>query len=167
LRQATGEHGVKVLLYEAGEVLRFDELSIRAGARGILSVMRTLTMLSATKTVPKSHEPFVARSSSGERATQSGILRSLSPLAARVMKDNLLGVISDSSAFFDPSEDEMKSQYSGIIIGNSNIPLVNEGDAIFHIARFEAIQETAASVEAFQTTAENRPNTVFDDQTLI
>ncbi|MFT7386954.1 MAG: putative deacylase [Candidatus Endobugula sp.] len=167
MRQAADEHGVKVLLYEAGEALRFDELSIRAGVRGILSVMRKLTMLFATKTVPKSHEPFVARSSGGERATQSGILRSLAPLAAPVKKGDLLGVISDSSALFDPPEDEIKSQYNGIIIGNSNIPLVNEGDAIFHITRFEAIQETAATVEAFQTTAGNRPSPIFDDQTLI
>ena len=40
LRQAAAEHGVKILLYEAGEALRFDELSIRGGVRGILSVMR-------------------------------------------------------------------------------------------------------------------------------
>ena len=167
LRQAADEHGVKVLLYEAGEALRFDELSIRAGVRGILSVMRKLSMLPATKKPSKPHDPFIARSSSWERATQSGILRSLVPLGAHVKKGDLLGVISDPSDLFDQPEDEIRSQYNGIIIGKTNIPLVNEGDALFHTARFEDIQEAAASVEAFQTTAENRPNPVFDDQTLI
>lgn len=34
LRQAAVEHGTRILLYEAGEALRFDELSIRAGVKG-------------------------------------------------------------------------------------------------------------------------------------
>jgi uncharacterized protein len=167
MRQAADEHGVKVLLYEAGEALRFDELSIRAGVRGILSVMRSLHMLNASKKQSKSHEPFIARSSSWERATQSGMLRSLVPLGGHVKKGDLLGVISDPSDLFNQTEDEIRSQYSGIIIGKSNIPLVNEGDALFHIARFEDVQEAAASVEAFQTSAENTPNPTFDDQTLV
>lgn len=167
LRQVADEHGVKVLLYEAGEALRFDELSIRGGVRGILSVMRTLGMLPPTKKSGKKLEPFMARSSSWERATQSGLLRSLIPLGARVKKGDLLGVISDPSDLFDQTEHEIRAQFSGLVIGKSNIPLVNEGDALFHIARFEAIQEAAASVEAFQSVAERLPNPVFDDQTMI
>lgn len=167
LRQVADEHGVKVLLYEAGEALRFDELSIRAGVRGILQVMRTLNMLPASKKAGKKMEPFVARSSSWERATESGILRSLAPLGARVTKGDLLGVISDPSDLFDQSEYEIRAHYSGLVIGKSNIPLVNEGDALFHIARFEAIQEAAASVEAFQNTAAVTPNPTFDDQAML
>jgi len=54
-----------------------------------------------------------------------------------------------------------------LVLGKSNIPLVNEGDALFHIARFEDIQQAAALVEAFQSTAENTPNTTYDDQLLV
>ena len=42
LRQAVRDVGIPVLLYEAGEALRFDEVAIRTGVKGILSVMRTL-----------------------------------------------------------------------------------------------------------------------------
>jgi len=167
LRQVADEHGVKVLLYEAGEALRFDELSIRAGVRGILSVMRKLTMLTPVKTSRKYQEPFVARSSNWERAPESGLLRSMAPLGARVNKGDLLGVVSDPSNLFSPMEYEVNAQYAGLVIGRSNIPLVNEGDALFHIARFEDIKEAAASVEAFQNTAEQSPNPIFDDQTLV
>ncbi|MDX2464763.1 MAG: succinylglutamate desuccinylase/aspartoacylase family protein [Porticoccus sp.] len=167
LRQSAAEYGVKVLLYEAGEALRFDELSIRAGVRGILSVMRKLSMLAPTKSQSKRHEPFVARSSSWERAPESGLLRSVAALGSRVNKGDLLGVISDPSDLFDPTEYPVTAQYSGLVIGRTNIPLVNEGDALFHIARFEDIKEAAASVEVFQATAENSPNPVFDDHTLI
>lgn len=167
LRQAAGEHGVKVLLYEAGEALRFDELSIRAGVRGILSVMRRLNMLRQTKAQRKPHEPFVARSSSWERAPESGLLRAIAPLGMHVKKGDLLGVISDPSDMFDLTEYEVRAQFNGLVIGKSNIPLVNEGDALFHIARFQDIKEAAASVEAFQAVGEDAPNPIFDDQSLI
>ena len=47
LRQAAQQKGVDILLYEAGEGLRFDEFAVRAGVTGILRVMRHLEMVSA------------------------------------------------------------------------------------------------------------------------
>src|SRR5699024_9350376 len=47
LREYAGQQGVPLLLYEAGEALRFDEFSIRAGVRGVTGVMRELSMLPA------------------------------------------------------------------------------------------------------------------------
>lgn len=167
LREIADEHNVKVLLYEAGEALRFDELSIRAGVRGILSVMRKLNMLAPTKSKTKKRDPFVARSSSWERAPASGILRSSAPLGAMVQKGDTLGVVSDPSNLFEQIEHEVTANYSGLIIGKSNIPLVNEGDALFHIARFEDINQAAASVEEFQARGDQDPNPSFDDQNLI
>ena len=67
-------------------------------------------------------------------------------LGARVKKNNLLGVISDP---FGEREVQLTSPYSGIVIGRTNLPLVNEGDALFHIARFEDVHEAAAAVEEF------------------
>ncbi|MFT4939614.1 MAG: putative deacylase, partial [Paraglaciecola sp.] len=49
LRQAAADLGAKVLLYEAGEALRFDEFSIRAGVKGIINVMREIGMLNKRK----------------------------------------------------------------------------------------------------------------------
>lgn len=61
----------------------------------------------------------------------------------------------------------IRAAYAGLVIGKSNIPLVNEGDALFHIARFEDIQEAAASVEAFQSREDSPPNPMFHDQAAI
>lgn len=44
LRQSAQTLGVDMLLYEAGEGLRFDELSARVGVLGILRVMAALEM---------------------------------------------------------------------------------------------------------------------------
>ena len=62
-------------MYEAGEALRFDEFSIRAGVKGVTRVMRTLGMLPPSKRGTPTLEPLLARSSTWVRAPASGILR--------------------------------------------------------------------------------------------
>lgn len=148
LREAAAEYGIPMLLYEAGEALRFDEVSIRAGVKGIINVMRALEMLPASRSKSRKHiEPVVARSSSWIRAPDSGILRAMVPLGGRVKKDTLLGVVADP---FGDTEVNVTTPYSGIVIGRTNLPLANEGDALYHIARFEDIQEIEAKVDDFQ-----------------
>lgn len=148
LREAASEFGIPMLLYEAGEALRFDEVAIRAGVKGIINVMRTLEMLPPSRRKSKKHiEPVVARSSSWVRAPDSGILRAMVPLGGRVKKNTLLGIVADP---FGEKEVKVETPYSGIVIGRTNLPLVNEGDALYHIARFEDIHEIEAKVDNFQ-----------------
>lgn len=161
LRQVASEMGVPVLLYEAGEALRFDELSIRGGVKGILSVMRKLEMLPKKVSKKVQKEPFIARSSSWVRASQSGLLRSHTKLGMQVEKGSHLGTISDPSDLLDPEDHRILSKEAGIVIGISNIPLANEGDALFHIARFEDVDDAAAQVEEFQS-AEGTDAKLFD-----
>ena len=148
LREAAAEYGIPTLLYEAGEALRFDEVSIRAGVKGVINVMRALEMLPPSRSKPKQRmEPVVARSTSWIRASNSGILRAMVPLGGRVKKDTLLGVVADP---FGEKETNITAAFSGIVIGRTNLPLVNEGDALYHIARFERIHEAEARVDEFQ-----------------
>jgi predicted deacylase len=150
LREAAAEQGVSMLLYEAGEALRFDEISIRAGLHGIINVMRALAMLPASRgQLKKVSEPFVARLSSWTRAPESGILRTVAALGARVRKGDLLGVIADP---FGDKETLVPAPLGGVIIGRTQIPLVHEGEALFHIARFEDAREVAEHLEAFHST---------------
>jgi len=148
LREAAAEFGIPMLLYEAGEALRFDEISIRAGVNGIVNVMRTLEMIPPSRSKSKKHiEPVVARSSAWVRASDSGMLRSMIPLGGRVKKDTLLGVVSDP---FGELETQVVSSTNGIVIGRTNLPLVNEGDALYHIAQFQDVQEAETLVDEFQ-----------------
>ena len=145
---AAAENGIPMLLYEGGEALRFDEVPIRGGVRGIVNVMRALEMLPAAEKQRRPHrEPVVARSSSWVRAPISGILRHTSRLGSRVRKDQPVGVISDP---FGGSEVEVLAPYSGVVIGRTNLPLANEGEALFHVARFQVVADAAVKVEAFQ-----------------
>lgn len=58
-----------------------------------------------------------------------------------------MGVVSDP---FGEQEIPVTALANGIVIGRTNLPLVNEGDGLFHMARFEAADEVASEVEAFQ-----------------
>lgn len=147
LREAADSRGVKMLLYETGEALRFDEIGIRGGVRGVVNIMRHLGMLPMSKRKKKT-EPVIARSSKWVRATASGLLKTLKPLGASVKRNELLALIDDP---LGDNQAEIMAQFSGIIIGRIEIPLVHEGEAIFHIARFEDIKEAENHVESFQT----------------
>ncbi|MDT8281873.1 MAG: succinylglutamate desuccinylase/aspartoacylase family protein [Gammaproteobacteria bacterium] len=147
LREAAAEYGIPMLLYEAGEALRFDEISIRAGVKGIVNVLRALKMLPSSYSTSKKHmDPVVARSSTWVRAPDSGMLRTMVALGGRVKKDTLLGMVADP---FGEKETAIMATFSGIVIGRTNLPLVNEGDALFHIARFEHVLEAAHKVDEF------------------
>lgn len=147
LRESAEQMNVSVITYEAGEALRFDEVSIRAGVKGVISTMRELEMLPKLKAMAReTMEPLVARSSTWVRASQSGIVRSEKPLGARVAQGDRLGVVSDP---FGAKEEIIRATADGIIIGRTNIPLVNEGEALFHIARFKQPDSAADTVEEF------------------
>ena len=79
LREAATNLGVPVLVYEGGEALRFSELAIGAGVRGVLGVLRALGMLGGAKRSSRFRqdhpEAVIATSSQWVRAPQSGILR--------------------------------------------------------------------------------------------
>lgn len=134
LRQVAAEQGIPMLLYEAGEALRFDETSILAGVHGIVGVMRALEMLNPSKKARSTPKPLIATASTWIRAPQSGILRTLTELGRHVQKGEVLGMIADP---FGLQEVEIIAPASGMIIGHINLPLVNEGEALFHLARVE------------------------------
>jgi len=163
LREAADKFGIPMLLYEAGEALRFNEHSISAGLRGILGVMRHLGMLAARKSrKPNATEPFVARSSQWVRAPGSGIFRAAKSLGGKVKRNDTLGVINDPVATL---EVPVISPCSGLIIGRSELPLVHEGEAIYHIAQFEDNREVAEHVEMFQ--GDISPELEFDGEIPI
>ncbi|BCD96449.1 succinylglutamate desuccinylase/aspartoacylase family protein [Marinagarivorans cellulosilyticus] len=148
LRQAAVESGTKILLYEAGQALRFDELSIRAGVKGIMNVLSHIGMINRKNTAKKPIQRFVANNSVWCRANESGIVNNLKNLGDQVQKGEALATIGGP---FGEVFDTVKSSRAGIIIGKQNIPLAQEGDAMFHIAYFsEPDEEIAENIEKMQ-----------------
>jgi len=148
LRYEAGLLNIPVITYEAGEALRLSEQCIVTGVRGIISVMRHLAMLPASKGITVRAEPYIARSSSWYRAPLDGIFRPLCKLGARVKPGDSLGVISSP---FSDKEQLLTAETDGIIICVSKLPLVNAGEALFHIARFKVADAVESEIAAHKS----------------
>lgn len=147
LRQCASELGTKILLYEAGEALRFDEMAIRAGVKGTLGVMRYLNMLPKRSRPIRTVEPYIAKQSGWVRANESGFVAHARELGEFVDKGDILAEIRNP---YGESLGTVRSHGQGIIIGKQNIPLVQEGEAMYHIAYFQQPDEVVENLEIFQ-----------------
>jgi predicted deacylase len=147
LRQAAMEKGLPLLLYEAGEALRFDEIAIRAGVRGILSVMEAIGMLKRSRTTKKKIEPLFSESTTWIRAPASGLLHMDVPLGTRVGRNRKIGEIVDPMGFQTTT---VTSPASGMVIGRLNLPLVHQGDAVIHVAKTDQLEEIEPLVSDFR-----------------
>ena len=145
LRAYAVERNLPVLLYEAGEALRFDEVAIRGGIRGILNVMRHIGMLPPSKT-KKQITPVIAKSTSWVRAPSSGIVGGKVGLGSSVAKGQKLAAVSDP---LGDDEQEVAAPFDGIVIGRSNLPLAHEGDALVNLAAFKDVSVAENRVETF------------------
>lgn len=148
LRDCADQRGMPMLVYEAGEALRFDELCIKAGVQGVLKVMRHIGMLPRAR-VAKQFEPLIADSTSWVRAPASGIVIPKVALGARVREGSSLASISDPLGATQYSVD---AKFDGIIIGRNNLPVAHEGDALFNVAAFKSVSRAETNVETFQQT---------------
>lgn len=132
LRLSAAEAGVKVLLYEGGEALRFDEAAIDMGVKGTLRVMAQIGMIDPPTPRVGLPAPVFSDSSTWVRAPEGGILHTIRRTGDRVGQKEVIGVVADP---LGSRSVPVVSEHEGIIIGRTNLPLVNRGDALFHIAR--------------------------------
>jgi predicted deacylase len=145
LRECAAERGLPMLVYEAGEALRFDDLSIRAGLRGVFNVMRLIGMLPKARS-RKPIVPVVADSTSWVRAPASGVLSHKAELGSSVREGERLAVIGDP---LGDAEESVVAPFDGIVIGRSNLPLAHEGDALFNLAAFKSVSHAEGKIEKF------------------
>lgn len=140
LRSAAREQGAKVLLYEAGEAWRMDEWAVRAGVLGVRRVLATLGMTGPVDEEPP--PPSIECVRSGwVRARGTGMLHLDVDLGQRVEVGERLGGLFDS---FGKRVRLVHADRAGIVIGRTEAPLVNSGDAVVHIAETEDGQNAAS-----------------------
>ncbi len=154
MRYTAQQRGIPLLLYEAGEALRFDETAIRGGVKGILGVMRYLQMLPQAPKTDHSkalRPPVISRSSYWIRSPQGGVLRSQAQLGQWVKKGDILGHVADP---FGERAANVKARTAGILVGISYLPLVEEGTALFHVAQFAEANVVEAMIERFHEQLE-------------
>lgn len=162
LRGTAKELGKDILLFEAGEGLRFDEMSVRAGVAGIMRVLRHLNMVSAKGIAKSKEQPQYCTSSKWLRAPAGGILRTFRADGDVVAEGDVMAIVSDP---FGENEREITAPFNGIVVGRAVMPIVNEGDAVFHLARVKSMSRTEGMVEGMNEQLADDP--LFDEDEII
>lgn len=132
LRQAASEAGAHVLVFEGGEPRRFTPEAVSAGVAGTIRVLQALEMIGGE--AAPAPETVFSRSTRWVRASRSGLLHPAVQLGERVQKGRRLGRITDS---FGDVLARPRASRPGLVIGMTFNPLVNRGDALFHLAEVE------------------------------
>lgn len=148
LREAVAATGKPVLVYEGGEALYFNEGAIRIGLRGTINVMRKIGMLPALKRV-RTVEPIITEQSSWMRALMSGLFSRQVKLGQMVKRGEILGYLSDP---FGDEREEVLAPFSGLVIGQLNLPLAHEGDALVHLARVSDPDEAEDALDSYNSS---------------
>lgn len=162
LRGAAHALGKPILLYEAGEGLRFDEVSVRAGQVGILRVLKFLGMIGARGVAMPKAKPQFCLSSKWLRAPMGGLFRSIKSDGDAVHQGDILGMVSDP---FGEQERDVVAPFDGIIVGRALLPVVNEGDAVFHLARIQSIKMAENAMDGHSAQLADDP--MFDEDEII
>lgn len=143
LRQTTEELQIPLLVYQAGEAMRFDENAIELGVNGVINIMRYIDML--TKSPVQEVSPIFSRDEDWIIAHKAGILHSKAALGQSIEKGEIIGDISDP--FGLDIMEPIKSPLKGIIVGINTSPLIHEGLRIFKIASFLDYDRAETTIE--------------------
>lgn len=147
LRESAKDLNIPTLLFEGGEALRFNDKIATSALQGILSLMSKIGMISDDYCRIKKKETFIARSSYWIRAPHSGTIILKKKLGDYVKKNQVIGIISDP---FGEHKFKVTSNYEGIIIGLITLPLLNDGDAVAHIATFKDAEKVEENITIFE-----------------
>ena len=138
LREAATQRNKTVLLFEAGEALRFNEEYIRTGVVGVLRVLSALGMRRGRPGGKRA--PAIVRRSQWVRARREGMLRLAVNPGDRVRKGANLGLVGDSLGDAQPVK--LTAPFDGIVLGVALNPLVHRGEAVVHLG---AVDEDTAN----------------------
>jgi len=132
LRALAKGASVDMLLMETGEALRFDRFSIETGVAGVLRVLAHLGMIEADDGLTEVGVPARSNRTQWVRSPRGGVAHRALEAGDPVREGDLLAVVA---GLHGEEPQELLSPMDGIIIGHATLPVVHQGDALFHIAR--------------------------------
>lgn len=128
VRETASKMGKTILLFEGGESKNIDKKVVIAGVSGAYNVIKHLGMLKGELT-SKNETTYIPKSK-WMRAPYSGMFYASAVNGTKVEAGDVLGLISDPYGEF---EKKVKATHSGYVFCINNAPVVNKGNAIFHI----------------------------------
>ncbi len=79
-----------------------------------------------------------------------------------VAKGAVLAAVSDP---FGRQEQEIVAPFDGVIVGRAVMPVVNEGDAVFHLARVASVARAETVMDDLSSQIADDP--LFDEDEII
>lgn len=128
-RKVAFNMGKPIVVYEAGESMRFDEDAIEIGISGVKNVLAGLGMIPATI---KRLESVSLENRKWLRAPRAGMFIPEIKNGEGIKKGQTLGMVTDTYA---KKHKKIKASFDGYVICINHQAVVNQGDALFHIGR--------------------------------
>ena len=150
LRYAATLAGIPAVTVEAGGPSQLELAEVKHGVKGVETLLTTLGMTRRTR-LWGDPEPVYYRSS-WVRADNGGILLSDVSLGSTVRKGDLLGSITDPMS---NARTELRSPYSGRIIGMARNQVVMPGFAAFHVGiETDEVSASHAQIDVVKITTD-------------
>jgi hypothetical protein len=129
LREAFHKLGKTALLFEGGKSMLYDEEAIEYGVQGTKKVINFLKMKKRRITPKK--KSVIIKKSKWLRASHSGMFHVRIKNGEWIKKRTLLGIITDP---FGEFEKKIYAPFDCYIFCVNISPIVNRGDALFHVS---------------------------------
>lgn len=124
--------GIPTLLFEGGKSLESNKHTVKDGVDGVIRILDHLQMLNDLTEVPVAKAaPVLIKKSRWVRAQKSGLLHIKINCNKHVQKGEFLATITDP---YGKMRIKVLAPNEGYIINVNHAPIVNQGDAIFHLS---------------------------------
>jgi len=128
LRKEAQKSKKTILVYEGGEALRLDGLSISTALSGLKRLMKSQGMLPVASIAHR--KPRLVKKSGWVRASVAGAFEWVKDSGQPVRKGETIGFIRDPHG---GRQKAVTAPKNGFILGHNNSPVVNQGDALFNV----------------------------------
>lgn len=131
-RKTCDNKGIPSLLFEGGKSFDSNKNIAKEGVDGIMRVLAHFDMLNQKKVPSAAHgQTVIIDKAKWVRAHRSGLLHVKIESNQHVLKGELLATITDP---YGKMRLRVSAPNDGYIISVNESPIVNQGDAIFHIS---------------------------------
>ena len=129
LRESLKKMGKTVLLFEGGKSKNLDPIVIDHGIRGTKNVLTHLGFIDGDISLPL--KPTFIKKAKWLRSNHSGMFKILVENGIHVKKKDILGVIQDP---FGEFKKNIYAPFDCYIFCINKTPIVNKGEALFHVS---------------------------------
>ncbi len=127
-RKEAHKMGKPILVYEGGEALRLDGLSIHTALSGLERLMVSQGLINQASDVHR--KPLHVKKSGWVRAAVAGVFEWVKNSGQPVTKGEVMGYIRDPHG---GRRKRITAPKDGYVLGHNNSPVVNQGDALFNV----------------------------------